>query len=84
MQLTEAQTHHRIDQEKKKLDALIGDLKLDKWLGWALSVIALIGAVVTALAGVHYAVPVALVGVPVFGVAKALVDSIRSKSTGSE
>lgn len=73
--LTERETGHRIEWEKKALDANVGESRRGQWLGAGISALAVTGAVWTALAGVHYAVPIALVGVPVMAIARAIVDS---------
>lgn len=75
LNLTEKETAHRIEWEHKALDANIGESRRGQWLGAGISALAVVGAVWTALAGVHYAVPIVLVGVPVMAIARAIVDS---------
>lgn len=48
-----------------------------QYLGFAISVIALICATITALSGVHYSIPIAMVGLPVLSLAKAFIDRDR-------
>lgn len=75
LRLTEQETGHRIEWEKKALDANISESRRGQWLGAGISALAVTGAVWAALAGVHYVVPIALVGVPVMAIARAIVDS---------
>lgn len=71
--MAEKEQVHRIEYESKGLDATTSEAKRGQYLGAALSVVALLGAVYVAYIGAHWAVSVALVGIPVLGIIRAIV-----------
>lgn len=71
--MAEKEQIHRIDFEKFGLAASIKEHRRGQYLGAAISISAVIGAAITAIMGVHWTVSVALVGVPVLGLVRAIV-----------
>jgi hypothetical protein len=57
------------------------DVRRGHWLGFGAITLAMVGAVLVSLFGYPW-VGAALVGVPVMGVAKALIDSARVRGSG--
>lgn len=76
--MAEKEQAHRIDYEKTGVSATIAESKRGQYLGAAISLVAIGGAIFTAYIGVHWAVPVSLVGVPVLGLVRAIIKP-RSK-----
>jgi uncharacterized membrane protein len=79
MQLTEREQSHRIALEEQIVPQNLAAQSRGQWLGFVLSIVSLGLAAATSYAGVAPIVSIALVGVPVLAVAKALVDSWKSK-----
>jgi len=77
--MAEKEQAHRIEYEKIGLPATIRESRRGQTLGAIISFVAVCGAIYTAYIGAHWAVPVALVGVPVLGLVRAIV---RPRSTG--
>lgn len=73
LRLVENESAHRIDQENTALHADIGGGRRGQILAALISCIALVGAIITALAGVHPSVPIALVGIPILASAKGII-----------
>jgi uncharacterized membrane protein len=75
--MAEREQTHRIDTEKNAISAEIADTKRGQWLGAVITVIAVCGAIYTAIQGAHPLVSIALVGVPVLGLVKAIISGRR-------
>ncbi|MCH7520384.1 MAG: DUF2335 domain-containing protein [Candidatus Marinimicrobia bacterium] len=73
--MAENQQDHRKLAESTILSANILDTQRGQYLGSAVSVLAICGAVLAVYLGAHPVVSVALVGVPLVAVVKALVES---------
>lgn len=61
-----------------KLNADISSHRRAQWWGGAICLIALGGAIITALAGAHPAVSIALVGIPIVASIRAVVGTPRA------
>lgn len=68
MQMAESEQKHRIALEHLAITSEINATSRGQWMGAWVSSIAIIGAVVVSLLGVHWSIPVAMVGVPVASV----------------
>jgi uncharacterized membrane protein len=79
--MAENEQSHRIAIEGNAQHAAIRESKRGQWLGALISLSAIAGAVYSVYVGAHWSVPIALVGVPVLGIVKAIVDS-RSSPKG--
>lgn len=77
--MAEAEQAHRIACEKEALAATVAEAKRGQWLGAIISVASLAGALLSVWFGAHWSVSVALVGVPIMALAKAIVDSRSGK-----
>jgi len=64
--------------ETKAIDAQIKEGKRGQWLGAAVALIAVTGAVWNGIAGGHWSISVALVGVPVLGMVQAIARRGRT------
>jgi uncharacterized membrane protein len=73
--MVEAEQQHRISHESTVLRAQISDNKRRNWLGAGIAFVAIAASVFTAYIGTHWAVSVALVGLPI----AAIVSSIAKK-----
>lgn len=73
MRMAEQQQAHRHDIERTVVNGELSVAKLGGWLGLVVSLCAVGGSVFTALAGAHWSVSVALVGVPLAGVVRAFL-----------
>ena len=73
--MAETEQAHRIAQETEMLRVTVAEARRGQYLGATISLLAVGGALVSVLIGAHWAVSVALVGVPLMGLAKAIVDS---------
>jgi uncharacterized membrane protein len=78
--MAEAEQAHRIAHETDTLRATVAEAKRGQILGASISLLAVASALVSVWLGAHWAVTVALVGVPLMGLAKAIVDS-RSRQS---
>ncbi|NIC43108.1 DUF2335 domain-containing protein [Aquabacterium sp. A08] len=65
MGMVENEQAHRIDMDRKAMRAEIWDTLGGKLLGAVMTLAAMAGAVYTAYIGAHWAVSVAIVGVPI-------------------
>lgn len=73
LKLAEEQQAHRQALEKSEQVALISQDKRGQWLGFAVILCAIGAAVGAAYLGAHWSVSVALVGVPILGMVKAIM-----------
>lgn len=71
--MAEAEQAHRHRADLAALQADNRAITRGQWLGALVSLASIAGAIATALAGVYWAVPVALVSVPVASIVRALV-----------
>lgn len=79
MAMVEIEQAHRIEYESKRLSALTNDTKRGQYIGMGISIVALVGACITAYLGAHPTVSIALVSLPVLGIIKALISSRSSE-----
>jgi uncharacterized membrane protein len=77
MTMVEQEQAHRIDHDKTVLVATINDTKRGHWIGGLICVLSIAGAVFTSYIGVHPAVSISLVGLPLATIIQSI---IRSKS----
>jgi hypothetical protein len=77
LKMAERQQESDIGAARETRLLVQSDTKRGVWLGWSVTVGAIIGAVVCAYIG-QPAVALVLIAVPVMSVAKALVDSSRA------
>jgi len=75
MKMVEDEQAHRISYEQAHLNALAGDTRRGHYIGLAISVASIAGAVYAASLGAHWSVSIALVGVPILGIIRAIVGS---------
>ena len=73
MAMAEKEHAHRIAYEAAGLQATTREATRGQYLGAAVSIIAVCGAVYAAHVGAHWSVAVALVGIPVLGMIRAIV-----------
>lgn len=73
--MTEEQQASRIHIERTGLQAAIAEAKRGQLLGASISIVAIVGAILSVYLGSHWLVSAMLVGVPIMGLAKAIVDS---------
>jgi hypothetical protein len=64
---------HYQDRERVKLNSEFMSRRRAQWWGGAICLVALVGAIITALAGAHPAVSIALVGIPIVASIWAIV-----------
>jgi len=77
--MAEDEQSHRIESENIGLIASIAEAKRGQVLGATISIISLLSAIISIYLGAHWAVTGLLVGVPIMGLAKAIVDSRSQK-----
>lgn len=82
--MAENEQKHRIRMDEDALPSLVKSNKRGQYLGWALSMSAVIGTSILALAGADWRICVAIVGIPVLAVAQALVSSISPREDDNE
>src|SRR3990172_736242 len=70
--MSEKEQAHRINYETTGLTATIQESRRGQYLGAVVSVVAIGGAIYTAYSGAYWAIPVALVGVPILGIVRAI------------
>jgi len=80
LRMAEIEQSHRIDNEQKSLRAGIADTRLGKYLGTAITVLAIIAALVVVYLRGPWQVAVAFVGVPVLTAVRALIRGGRDGS----
>ncbi len=73
--MAEKQQEHRQITESTGLAASIEDTKRGQILGAVVSALAICGAAFAVYFGAHATVPIALVGVPLMAVIKAVIES---------
>lgn len=78
MRLAEREQEHRIAIEQMLLPQNIAAHSRGQWLGATISVLAICLAGLTGYLGVDRYISIALVGVPVLAVARALVETFKS------
>ena len=71
--MAEKEQAHRIQIESEGQRATIKEAARGQYLGAAITAIALGGAIFTAYIGAHWGVSVALVGLTILGIVRALV-----------
>lgn len=74
MRMAESEQSHRHGIEKAIIDAETKAKSRGYWLGFLVSITSMAGAVGTIMLGGHWAVSVALVGVPIASIVKAFVS----------
>jgi len=77
MRMAEAEQEHRHAIDKKIIESDSIAVSRGQWLGFFISALSIGGAIWTALKGVHWSIPVALVGVPLASIVKAFLNSNR-------
>lgn len=82
LKMAEDEQAHRIAFETQALAATIRDKRRGQYMGSIVGFVAVVGAIATALYGVHWSVPIALVGVPVLGIVQALVSGRPEDRSG--
>jgi hypothetical protein len=78
--MAETEQAHRIAYEKAALQAMVDEARRGQVLGASISFLAVASALAGVWLGAHWAVSVALVGVPLMGLAQAIVQS-RSRQS---
>lgn len=63
--MVEQEQAHRIEHDKQKLTASVGDFKRGHWMGYTLGVLCVAGSIYTAVIGAHPTVSIALVSLPI-------------------
>lgn len=74
VRMAEQEQSHRIECEKVQMTAMIADTRRGQFLGAVVAILALLGAVLNSYLGGPWQVSMALVGVPIAGVVRALID----------
>lgn len=77
--MAEDEQAHRITSENTGLVASIAEAKRGQLLGASISIVSLVSAIISIYLGAHWTVTVLLVGLPIMGLAKAIVDSRSQK-----
>lgn len=77
--MAEIEQQHRISLESRGQAASIKEARRGQILGWLISIGSVIGAVVCVFLEAHWSVIALLVGVPIMGLAKAIVSSRSHK-----
>lgn len=75
MRIVEQEQQHRINHENLVLGATINDTKRGHWIGGAISIAAIGGAVLSVYLGAHPTVSVALVSVPIGTIINAILKN---------
>lgn len=84
LSMAEQEQAHRIDCEKQALPLAIRESKRGQYMGVAVCLAAIAGAVIVALLGGPWQVAVALVGVPVLGAVQAFLPGRNQQSKPTE
>lgn len=74
VRMAELEQEHRHTVERVQTDSDAKAIKRGQWTGFAISAIAIGGAIATALAGHHWSISIALVSVPIASVVRVLVN----------
>ena len=77
VRMAEMEQAHRHQSEHSMLEADKSVIRRGHWLGFGVSIAAIAASAATALLGVHWAVSVALVSLPVAAIVKDLIHSKR-------
>jgi hypothetical protein len=77
MEMVEREQAHRISQESTTVAAMIRDTRRGHWMGWSISIGALVGSGVTAYLGAHPSVSIAFVGLPIVALVHAFIRTRR-------
>lgn len=72
MVMVEQEQAHRIAHETKELHAATSDFRRGHWMGAIIALSCVAGATYTAYIGAHWAVSIALVGLPITALAGKL------------
>lgn len=75
MAMVEIEQAHRLESEAKVLNARITDTRRGTWIGGVLIALSIAAAVYTAFIGAHPAVSIALVGLPLGIIIRALLGN---------
>lgn len=78
-QMAEMEQQHRISLEKTGQAASISEARRGQILGFTISIIAITGAVICVFLDAHWSIIALLVGVPIMGLAKAIVSGRSHK-----
>lgn len=79
MKMVEAEQTHRIDHEAERLRVMARDTRRGHWIGGAISICSILGAVACVALHAPAAVSIALVGIPVLGMIRVIVDNKTPK-----
>ena len=74
MRMAELEQAHRHGIDRSGVEADIREVRRGHFLGALVSISCISGAIFTAYIGAHWAVSIALVGVPVMGAIKAFIN----------
>lgn len=74
MTMAENEQRHRMQYEAEGLKANVKEAKRGQVLGTVLSALCIIGSVATVYLGAHWSVSMALVGVPLVSVIRAVIN----------
>lgn len=75
MQMIEREQEHRQEHERQVFNTLAADTRRGHWIGGTISVISIVGAVGAVFLHAPATVSIALVGIPVLGMIKAVIGS---------
>ncbi len=73
LSMAEAEQAHRMTLEQSAQAAMIRDKLRGQWMGAIVAALSIFGAVTTAIFGGHWAVSVAMVGIPLAAIVRALI-----------
>ena len=71
--MAEKEQAHRIQAEAEGLSATVAEARRGQFLGAAIAAIALAGAIFTAYIGAHWSVSVAMIGLTILGIIRAII-----------
>jgi uncharacterized membrane protein len=77
--MAEQEQAHRHAFENSALESDVKSQARGQWFGFSISVLSIAGASITGAMGVHWSVPVALVGVPLASIVKAFLGAVHEK-----
>lgn len=73
MVMVEREQEHRLSQELTVLNATVADNRRGNWMGWTISIAAIVAAAGTAYLGAHPTVSIALVSLPIVTIVQAFI-----------
>lgn len=73
--MVEREQAHRLQQESIVQNATVNDTRRGHWMGFGISIAAIVAAALTAYFGAHPSVSVALVGLPIVALAQSIIKS---------